>query len=1172
MSNKKLLDRNVPGKLFKPTFRRSGRQSSVYLKKPENKSYKLKEKFSDTNLESSSSYRYGDKKVLASTQQVRIDYSKFENHTFFHSAVANVNESFDRIVNFYPFDGSQKDFEAYEDELTGFEKYVLDSFPKNKGYLNFSGSEKSESLLAGTYLQIADRSGAQIPSLSPERTSKKVLDPKNKPLSIELFLKVSDRANDNQVIVQKRKTLANNFTLALSQSASTSTTKLIFGITSGSSYTFVSSSIDKGTFKHVVAVYDPQGDRHAKLFIDDLVVSSSTRTVFDSVDTNGADMFIGTGEAVRINNQIFTPRQCFSGSIDAFKIFHKACSYEQSKLDKFKTAYKQDDLKLHYNFNEPNGSHSGNTIVLDSSGNSLHTFISNYIEYNRITGSDNPIKNENLSRCPILFPNHEKVLLLNTELLTTGSEYDLVNPNLITKLIPPHYFDESNHEENFQSELGNLGDAFSLSSTSTPGTRESELGTASVLTKFLLTWAKFFDEIKIMLDAVSTYGSMDYDEYNNVPDPFLKNRARSLNIDLPSLFRGSSLSQLIEGVNLDADYTNSKLSLTDIQNLVWRRILADSTNLKLTKGTLDSIRSVFRSSGIEPENILTFREYGGAREKTLNSSREKKRDVFSFLNFSGSFSANMSSKDFQGYSNGDMPRIKSTFLSASRIEPGIPTIKGTFINKNNKYPNGISNNPSDGLLTSGSFTYEAFYDWEGGEPDVPESLVRIHTTGSDVAANQEAVVVNLVGQSGSLDLFVRDAGTVGEEVKRLQLKGVNIFDKDIWYVSFGRSMPHDITDAKTSRQEYFIRAAKQHGGELIETHQTSSHFPIASGSVLNTVTQKQNASGSFLVIGRQVFSGSSAAYNTFLNDNSTGKVNYLAHSSSFTGLVSNIRFWSKNTTQTEWIERAKNLASIGVDNPNKNYNFITNASGSYERLRIHTFGKQATVNSDASGKITFFDFTQNNNHFSGQGFEASKTVFKPLRVDYEILSDKFDLNFAKTKVRVRSFQNAEYIDDANYGSTAPVYEVSPSEQVTDDNRFSIDMSVMKGLNENILSIFSDFSPIDDALGKPNLVFGDSYPDLRHMRHVYFHNVLENLDLARYRTLFKWIDNAFTDLVFSLVPKTTNFLGINFIYESHVLERNRMKYLFDEIYLKSLPRDASRGNLLLSQFVGSIKKY
>ena len=166
----------------------------------------------------------------------------------------------------------------------------------------------------------------------------------------------------------------------------------------------------------------------------------------------------------------------------------------------------------------------------------------------------------------------------------------------------------------------------------------------------------------------------------------------------------------------------------------------------------------------------------------------------------------------------------------------------------------------------------------------------------------------------------------------------------------------------------------------------------------------------------------------------------------------------------------------------------------------------------------------------------------------------------------------ELIEDANYASVAPIYEVRPSEEVVDDNRFSIDMSVMKGLNENILTMFANFEPLENAIGRPNMIFGASYPELQNFREIYFNNVLEKMDLSKYRSLFKWIDNAFTDLVYSMVPRSTTFMGINFIYESHVLERNRLQYTFDEIYLKALPRDPHRGNLLLSQFSGKIDKY
>ena len=73
-------------------------------------------------------------------------------------------------------------------------------------------------------------------------------------------------------------------------------------------------------------------------------------------------------------------------------------------------------------------------------------------------------------------------------------------------------------------------------------------------------------------------------------------------------------------------------------------------------------------------------------------------------------------------------------------------------------------------------------------------------------------------------------------------------------------------------------------------------------------------------------------------------------------------------------------------------------------------------------------------------------------------------------------------------------------------------------------------------------------------------------------MFKWFSAAYGDLLGQLIPKKTKFLGVNFVIESHVIERNRFRYLFDEIYLKALTRDTDRGNLLLSQIVGDLKKF
>ena len=80
--SKKLFDQ-TQGKLFKPRFSRSNKPSSNYLDEQNNTNVNNSD-FKNTNLSSTSSFRYGDKPYLVSTQQLRVDWAHFENHTFFH--------------------------------------------------------------------------------------------------------------------------------------------------------------------------------------------------------------------------------------------------------------------------------------------------------------------------------------------------------------------------------------------------------------------------------------------------------------------------------------------------------------------------------------------------------------------------------------------------------------------------------------------------------------------------------------------------------------------------------------------------------------------------------------------------------------------------------------------------------------------------------------------------------------------------------------------------------------------------------------------------------------------------------------------------------------------------------------------------------------------------------
>ena len=62
------------------------------------------------------------------------------------------------------------------------------------------------------------------------------------------------------------------------------------------------------------------------------------------------------------------------------------------------------------------------------------------------------------------------------------------------------------------------------------------------------------------------------------------------------------------------------------------------------------------------------------------------------------------------------------------------------------------------------------------------------------------------------------------------------------------------------------------------------------------------------------------------------------------------------------------------------------------------------------------------------------------------------------------------------------------------------------------------------------------------------------------------------MIEDLLPKKTRFEGINFVIESHMLERAKLEYLFNEIYLADKDRRDLKGQILLQQFVAGLKKF
>lgn len=1131
------LVRNRPG-VFTPTIVRGITESDGGLSTidPETANF-----ISTTALGNTGSFRYDPIGTgVKSTQQLNVDWSKFENHVFFNSAQVKVNSAFNKIIDRFPFDGTRKEVELFFDGMTGFENYVYQSFPKNKGYLFFSGSNVGDPITYGTWVTVKDVAGAPYPFLTKDPNGAHLLDPAGNSISLQFQIFVPQITNTNQFILQKYNSTNNHgFGCFLSQSASTTNAQLTFFVSSGSVNAISASiNLEKGKWNPVTFIWDRNsGINKVFGYVSGTLAATSSQVEIKNLSFTTSNLYVGTGSA--ITAPLFVPATTFSGALDELRYYKKVVSVADMREYQSSSLYSEPELALYFKFNEPSGSNS--EIVLDSSGRGMHgqlnPFASSYLNVRNIsTGSlfgESPILYEDIRKCPILFPDHPEVQALRTSLLTDANLYDIDNPNIITKLVPKQYFFYGQQQDGFATEEGQLNE---LQYGSEPNT--VKLGATQTILSLLYLWATYFDEMKIFLDAFSTLRHVDYNQFDTVPDAFLQNLADFYGIDLPPLFIGSEIDQFINGNNITPDIVNSDYTLQYIQNQIWRRILVNINDILKSKGTLHSIKSFLRTIGIEGDNIFRFKEYGGPNQRTLTSLRENRNEVGAALNFKNG-----------GY-------YKSSFLSASRIEPGYPFPAGTFITDPTTGHNIDTTNPNDGLFTSGSWSYEAIYSYAGNSQTTSsvQSLVRLMSSGS---ANQENILANLYVTSGSgLTLYVK-TNTSTLSALTMSLPQPNIMDGQAWNISFGRTRRDAIGQLSSS---YFLRAARNNLGSIVEEYTTASFYNDLDISPPFDVWQELNAtynhSGSFIVIG----SGSSniPINNKFVNANSL---------QIFDGKVSQIRFWSKDLSIEEWREHVRDYKSLGVKDPRVNFNFENFRSGSFEKLRGDWSTDQPLLTTDGSGQIQIFDFSQHNLHASGTLFPVTSSVIVPQRFYYSFISPNFDEAVTNEKVRVRSYQNLDNVlnDEAQYAQLVPVYEIT-QEQIPEDNgKFSIDFSIVDSLNQDIIGMFSSLDVFNDILGSPNMLFSPDYPDLEVLQNIYFNRLTNSLNIRTFFDFYKWFNTNIGKFIEQLIPRKTRYNGINYVVESHLLERAKIEYHFEN-YL------TSKNKIELQSLSGIIKKY
>lgn len=1105
---------------------------------------------SGSSFGNSSSFRYDLQGLtgIKSTQQLNTDWSNYLNHVFFHSAQVKVNAGFQKIFDTFPFDGSKEETEIFFDKLTGYENYIFNLFPKSRNYLFFSGTNSGYENGKGTCVIAQDTMGSAYPTLSRQQDGSSVLNPGTNSMTFEFHLFVPPIPNHNSVILQK---LSGTTGFSIVSVATNSVDSIPLMMIASSGSLFFSSSIlfsPKGNFNHVAFVWDrTPGSNLICTFLNQELCGNTTGPELGNLQFNSAKLTIGSGSAV--GN--WSPTNTLSGALDELRVWHCVRNQEQREEFAKKNVYAQENLKLYYKFNEPSGSFTD--IVIDSSGNSVHGTINSWasdVVGIREIGSASvglpiPTSYEQDKINPILFSSYPDFSSLTGSLLSSAKIYDENNPNWIVRLVPNHLFQDGQQQDNTSDQ--EIIDGLNHTETSS-GLRSEQMGQSQILLLLLYTWATYFDELKLFIDSFGNLNHLDYNSNDTISDEFLSFFANRFGITLPNLFGNSSIDQFVNGNKIQLDsFEDNSVSLQNIQNQIWRRILINIKDVLKNKGTIHGIKSLIRSIGIDPDNNFRIREFGGPTKRTMGSTttstREQKSAIVPMLNFvSGGL-------------------IKSPYLTFQRSqnEVGFPTTSSVSAN--------------DNLLTSGSWNIESWFQFQNPKQET-QSLVRLETTSSF----GQLLFGNLIAVSGSgLTWYTRPNAQGSSPVFSMSVNGFNPMDGNPWHFSVGRTRGDEFAQSNIS-SSYTLKVGKVSFGKISEEYSASVLFNdntlAQNKNVWQNLNSTFNASGSCFLIGSGNYSYSPIL--TGLNDNTVAMDNKIRNSY-FDGKIARVRFWSKTVKHKEWQEHLRNFKSTGADNSFENFNFNTNSSSSFNRLRVDLTMDQEISSSNSSGNFTIFDSSQNNFHFSGTLFPtSSQDIFSPTKFYYSFISSRFDEGISSEKVRVRSYQSFDNVleDENHYAQLVPVYEIERSESPTDNTRFSIDFSIVDSLNEDIVSMFSSLEEIENIIGSPEQLFSQNYKDLPFLRdRIYFNRLNDKINLKGFFEFYKWFDDNIGNLLEKFLPRKTKYFGTNFVVESHLLERPKFQYEFADVYLGEDERQKeTKSNITLQQFVGDINKF
>jgi len=1077
----------------------------------------------------------------------QIDYSRPENFAKFGSAYQYYKSAVERIVDFYPYDGSDYEFNQFYNKSLDIEKYIFNNlYPRTNGYANLDSSSYID-LSGGPHSSSATTTAGLFKDPhSSKRASSNIYDVDiyateglptdygsgtresnlranfDTGVTVEFWLKSKDLAADaNSVVFDMWNNNASGTLdsgrLTIEILSASSGTPFRFTAQSGAisgtlfqqsvGQTIASTTLD--SFNHYAFVFQNSGS----YFVTKLYLNGYLNDTVTSVASRALGELPSKDMQARIGSFLTVPFRAdaaastraagthlLTGSVDEFRYWKVARNGEDIGRNWFthvrggtNTDISNTTLGVYYKFNE--GTTDDSTIdsrVLDYSGRLSNgawtgtpsrTLSSAIVE---TSASAAEFKD------PIIYSTHPEVVTLKNGLLNSGSWHDGNNNASFHSLIPSWVIEE--HET-----LGNAN--------------------PEIISHII---GSYFDKLYMQISALTTFKQLQNTSASYTPLPMAQHLPQSLGLYTPELFIDADvISRFLnrtEDFNFDSD-------LTDVKNLIYQNLYNNLAHIYKAKGTEKAIRNIFRCFYID-DKIIRFNTYTDNVVYDLKNNLQQTVTNKNSLNFNSG--SNYKAVVYQKQDPDNTAESRG-YISGSEGIPGYEDIYGFTAEV-------------DVLLPSYRLEYDTF-----DRNFISCSIFGMHSASVDDA--------------GDTTTFTADNANFQVYAMRPEK-----YSKDVYFKLTSSVSPHPFSDLTSS---IFFNVYDNENWNL-SVRLRPSNWPlteIVSGSDIGYTydvifqgvnTKLGSVENSFTVsssvtkaVGQSMLNAAKRIYVGARRTNITGAV---LNESDI--LVTNTRYWAKYLDDLSLQQHIYDIENSGISGSHRNISPLDANNKNLDILNRNTLVLDWNFNDLTASDGTGNFFTQDVS--SGSAQIRSSYGWMGKLSGY--LHSGYGYGFAYNTTNIvdkRSINAFKFIDPEQAISSNMIKVLSGDDVVygfpdtIPNYHHTLEKSPSAAISEEMLNFFAGVVDFNNLIGEPVNRYRERYKGIEKLREAFFRRVTSTTHVEDYMTYYQWFDDALSAVVAQFIPASGKFTEdvLNTI-ESHALERNKYKSQFPTIEFRA----------------------